>query len=318
MIGIFFKQNYLPIIFILVIHPVFDTWIGRKKPDLSKIKASLFDNFLLLTAVAVYAMWIFCFYFFVTAPSFSDAIVVAISGGLVMGFLGITTSHELVHRPDGLLKWSGFAMLWILNYGHWGVEHVFGHHKNVATPNDPVSAKKNETIYVYLVRAIVGSFVHSFEFEKQKSFFKSKVRLSLSIQIAMNVFIFALFGFNGIIFHWTQSLVAAVLLESVEYIEHYGLARKKMESGLFEPVSDLHSWDCDYYLTNTTLINLGYHSHHHQKPLVPYQDLPSKVGRRLLPWGYSAMILIAFLPPLFFHLMNPRIDQDKKQDVLTA
>ena len=168
------------------------------------------------------------------------------------------------------------------------------------------------------MRAIVGSFLHSFDFEKKKPFFKSKVRLSLTIQLVINSLIFAIFGMNGLIFHWTQSLVAFVLLESVEYIEHYGLARKKMDSGLFEPVNDLHSWDCDYYLTNTTLINLGYHSHHHQKPMVPYQDLPSKVGRRLLPFGYSTMILIAFVPPFFFMLMNPRIDHDKNQNALTA
>lgn len=308
LLGVYFGQNYFAILLVLVLHPIVDTLIGRKQPMTEGLSPLFFDRFLILTVVVVYAVWAYCFYFYLQASSFGQSVLIALTCGLMMGFLGITTAHELVHRPEGPLKWAGFITLWILNYGHWGVEHVFGHHKNVATPLDPVSAKKNENIYFYLVRAIGGSFLHSFSFEKQKSFLRSKVRLSLAIQFLMNLFVVSFWGLNGLIFHWIQSLVAIVLLEGVEYIEHYGLVRKKMDNGLYEPVNERHSWDCDYFLTNAALINLGYHSHHHQKPLVPYQDLPSKVGSRLLPLGYSSMLIMAFLPPLYFQFMNKRIN----------
>jgi len=308
LLGIYFGQNYLAIVLVLVLHPILDTWIGRKQPIPGALSPLFFDRFLILTVVMVYATWIYCFYFYLQAPTSGQALIIALSCGLVMGFLGITTAHELVHRPEGPLKWAGFITLWILNYGHWGVEHVFGHHKNVSTPLDPVSARKNENIYFYLVRAIGGSLIHSFSFEKQKTFFKSKVRLSLFIQLVMNVIVFTVWGLNGLLFHWIQSLVAIVLLEGVEYIEHYGLTRKKMDNGLFEAVNERHSWDCDYFFTNAALINLGYHSHHHQKPMVPYQDLPSKVGSRILPFGYSTMLLMAFVPPMYFRFMNSRLD----------
>lgn len=308
LLGIYFGHNYWAIVLILVIHPLFDTWIGPKKWIMQQKQSPYFDQFLLLSVFTVYIIWFYCLYFFMAAQAFSSAMVIAVACGIMMGFLGLTTAHELVHRPEGRLRWSGFLTLWILNYGHWGIEHVFGHHKNVATTADPVSARKNETLYVYLVRAIGGSFIHSFNFEKQKPFFKNKVKLSLFIQIIINLLVFGLFGFKGLIFHWTQSLVAIILLESVEYIEHYGLVRKKMDNGLYEPVTDQHSWDCDYYLTNAALINLGYHSHHHQKPLVAYQDLPNKLGIRLLPFGYSLMIVIALFPPVFFRMMNPHIE----------
>lgn len=307
LIGIYFGHSYFAILLILVIHPILDTWIGPKRVQTQPLSPLFFDRFLILTALVIYGVWFYCLYFYLHAETLGSAIQIALAGGLVMGFLGITTAHELVHRPGGILKWAGFFTLWILNYGHWGVEHVYGHHKNVATELDPVTARKNENIYFYLVRAIGGSFLHSFEFEKQKSFFKSKVRLSLFIQLLINLAVFGFWGLNGLIFHWVQSLVAIVLLEGVEYVEHYGLVRTKNENGLYEPVTEKHSWDCDFFLTNASLINLGYHSHHHQKPLVPYQDLPNRLGFRKLPFGYSVMILLAFVPPLYYRLMDPKL-----------
>jgi alkane 1-monooxygenase len=318
LLGIYFGHSYLAILLVLVLHPLLDTWIGPKRPQNPAVSPQFFDRFLILTVAMVYMTWFFCLYHFVTAATLSESLFIATACGLVMGFLGITTAHELVHRPGGLLKWLGFATLWILNYGHWGIEHVYGHHKNVATPNDPVSARKNENIFFYLLRAIGGSFFHSFEFEKNKSFFKSKVKLSLFIQLLINLSLFAAFGIAGLVFHWVQSLIAIVLLEGVEYVEHYGLVRKKMDNGLFEPVNERHSWDCDFFLTNAALINLGYHSHHHQKPLVPFQDLPNKLGSRQLPLGYSMMILIAFFPPLYFHIMNPKLEHQKSVEHVTA
>lgn len=307
LLGIYFGQNYLALVLVFAVHPLLDMWIGQKARRVTGLSPLFFDRFLILTVVLEYIIWFYCLYFFIQTESITQALLIAVTCGLVLGVLGITTAHELVHRPEGPLKWAGFIALWILNYGHFGVEHVFGHHKYVATGADPVSARKNENIYFYLVRAIGGSFIHSFEHEKQKPFFKSKVRLSLAVQLGINITVFVFFGVGGLIFHWVQSLVAIILLEAVEYVEHYGLVRQKMSNGLFEPVNERHSWDCDFFLTNAFLINLGYHSHHHQKPLVPYQDLPRQLGSRQLPLGYSGMVLMAFLPPLYFKVMNPKL-----------
>ncbi len=118
LLGVYFGQNYFAILLVLVLHPILDSLIGRKQPLAEGLSSSFFDHFLILTVVVVYAVWAYCFYFYLKAPTFGQGILIALTCGLMMGFLGITTAHELVHRPEGPLKWAGFITLWILNYGH--------------------------------------------------------------------------------------------------------------------------------------------------------------------------------------------------------
>ena len=53
-------------------------------------------------------------------------------------------------------------------YMHYAIEHTFGHHRNVATPIDPSSARKGETIWAFFYRSIVGSYLSAWDLECQR------------------------------------------------------------------------------------------------------------------------------------------------------
>ena len=74
------------------------------------------------------------------------------STGIITGGLGITFAHELIHK-DGVDRQLGMWMLSIVCYGHFAIEHVEGHHKNVATYQDPATSRLGESIYAFLPRS---------------------------------------------------------------------------------------------------------------------------------------------------------------------
>lgn len=293
---------------ILGLHPLLDIAFKTYKVPIGASSAD--DNkanlILLGTPFFLLVFWGIALFSYLNNSGIA-AVGVILSSGLVMGYMGITTAHELVHRQNQIERWLGFFILWLANYGHWGIEHVYGHHKYVATSKDASTARLNESIYFFWLRNIYQIFICSFEHEKNKTFFQSKVKISLLIQFVIAAILFLIFSWQGIVFYFSQGLVAAILLSSAEYLEHYGLLREKKADGNFEPTQDHHSWDCDYYFTNIVLVNLGFHSYHHKKPLVKYPQLPTFIGPQKLPLGYSGMILLAIFPPLFFKIMNPKI-----------
>ena len=236
-----------------------------------------------------------------------------ISLGIITGGFGITVAHELIHR---LKKWEiglGVFILSQVSNSIFRIEHVFGHHRNVGTPKDPVSAPLNQNVYSFIPQAIIGSFKSGIRFESKRvknknlPFWHNRIYHYLVIQIAWLASVGVFFGFKGIILYLSQSLIAITLLELIDYIEHYGLRRKELSPGKFEPVGPEHSWDTNFFLTNTSLFNLGKHSHHHQKAALPYQELTSTKKARQYKLGYSTAIIISLLPPLWFKLINPEL-----------
>lgn len=299
--------NWTVPVVIFIVSPVLEAIVGRRDtPKASEIKLHFFDAYILLAAPFLTLFLGFSLFHYLHSEGW-EAVGILLSSGIVMGFMGLTIVHELMHRKQKLHRWAAYSMLWLVNYGHWGVEHVHGHHKNIATLKDAVTARKNEWLYAFWFRAITQSFLKSLKHDRSKKWWKNRIYFSLAAQTAITATVFALFGWDGLVFHLGQSLTAIVLLESVEYIQHYGLLRKQRPDGSYEPTQQHHAWDCDYYLTNITLINLGYHSFHHRNPFVKYEDLQAQKGTCLMPYGYSGMILMATVPPLFFKVMNPKL-----------
>ncbi len=235
--------------------------------------------------------------------------------GTLMGVLGINVAHELVHRREAGLRACGVYLLALCNFSHWGIAHVFSHHKNVGTPLDSATARKNEWVYHFWFRAYAGGLHEAWQVEQKrlKSFslaglFRHRIYIYFFIKLALAFGVFFFFGPRGLIFWWGQSLVAILLLETVDYIEHYALQRKKNpESSLYEAFRAEHAWDSYRALTNGALMKLGYHSHHHLKASLPYTDLQVSPHSRELPLGYSGMALLALCPPLFMKMMNARL-----------
>ncbi len=240
-----------------------------------------------------------------------------ISVGVVGSMVAINSAHELIHRRSRWLQGTGGLLLASMSYGSFKTEHILGHHQNVATPEDASSAEKGQSFYLFLPQAIIRNICCAAKIEKERlakegsGFWNREneflIWSSVSFLIACMMTI--AYGFSGLVFFLGQSLFGIFLLETVNYIEHYGLRRKTRENGTFEPPGPEHSWNYSSFLTNMFLFQLQRHSDHHQKANRRYQLLRHLHEAPQLPASYAAMILLAWFPLLWFKVMNKRVEQ---------
>lgn len=246
--------------------------------------------------------------------SWPAKIGVALSVG-VLGGVGINTAHEMGHKRDSLKRWLSKITLAQTCYGHFYIEHNRGHHVRVATPEDPASARFGETFWEFLPRSVFGSLRSSWELEAQRLRRQDRSPWHWSNDVlnawAMSVVFFgiliAVFGPALIPFIVIQAIYGFSLLESVNYLEHYGLLRRKLENGRYEVCQPHHSWNSNHLFSNWALFHLQRHSDHHAHPTRRYQSLRNFPDLPRLPSGYFGMYLLAYVPPLWFRLMNPRL-----------
>ena len=231
------------------------------------------------------------------------------------GVLGINVAHELGHRRTKYEKLLAKTLLMTSLYPHFFIEHNYGHHKNVATAADPASARYNELLYAFWLRSIVGSYLHAWKFESERLARKKTSALSLNnemvrftiIEIALLVAIFLLFGIAVLVGFLIAALFGILLLETVNYIEHYGLSRKLVTDTRYEKTTPIHSWNSNHILGRIFLFELSRHSDHHAYPHKKYQVLESYEECPQMPTGYPGMMLLSTVPPLWFWVMNRRV-----------
>ncbi|HEX4923981.1 MAG TPA: alkane 1-monooxygenase [Bdellovibrionales bacterium] len=300
---------HITVLYIAVAHPLAD-WLSHGR--FQKLNTQIFpDVQLWLHAVAQLGLVVWSLWFVSSRElAFGELSGLVFSVGMCTG-ITLTAAHELIHRPARWQRGLGVALLWAANYMHYRVEHVFGHHKKVATPEDPATARRGEGLYAFWLRSILGSFASALELERKRTgrFWNRRNRMLhyFIVQAAGFAAIFAAFGVRGFLFFAAQSLVAVLLLETVHYIEHYGLLRKRNAHGDYEPYAARHTWDSDHFFTNKATFNVGRHSHHHKSPTVPYEKLEVLPDALPLPAGYSAMLLLALAPPLWRAVIDPRL-----------
>jgi len=261
---------------------------------------------------------------------------VALSVG-VLGGVGINTAHELGHKKDALERWLSKITLAQTFYGHFYIEHNRGHHVRVATPEDPASSRMGETLWAFLPRSVWGSLRSSWELEAQRMRRLGKSPLSIRNDVLnawlMSVVLWgallAVFGWALIPFVVIQAVLGFSLLEVVNYLEHYGLLRQKVDeplarrgsntaNGRYERCTPAHSWNSDHIVTNVFLYHLQRHSDHHANPTRRYQTLRSFDGAPNLPSGYASMILLTLVPPLWRKVMDPRLLAHYEGDITKA
>ena len=238
-----------------------------------------------------------------------------LSMGLMCGVFGINLAHELGHRSKIGERFLSKALLMTSLYMHFNIEHNRGHHKHVATKADPSSARPGEALYLFWFRSVIGTWLSAWRIEFSRLKKEGKARFSISnemlrmqlIQILFMVFVYFLFGPRALIFFILAAMVGFLLLETVNYIEHYGLRRKMLDSGNYERVLPRHSWNSDHVLGRTLLFELSRHSDHHFKASRKYQILRYHEDSPQMPTGYPGMMLLALVPPLWFSIMDPRI-----------
>lgn len=245
------------------------------------------------------------------------------SYGLMCGVLGINVAHELGHHPIKLHQRLAQALLLTSQYTHFYIEHNRGHHKNVATPGDPSTARLGEPLMVFWVRSTCQTYMKAWALEgerlkrKKQSLFSLKnlmVRFTL-LQILLVSVVYFVFGPVVLLSYIGAAIIGFLLLETVNYIEHYGLLRKKVSEFRYEDASPQHSWNSDHLMGRSLLFELSRHSDHHYQPAKRYQVLNRWESSPQMPTGYPGMMLLSLIPPLWFAVMNPRLKAYQNRDV---
>ncbi|WP_245402057.1 alkane 1-monooxygenase [Nocardia albiluteola] len=234
--------------------------------------------------------------------------------GIVSG-IGINAAHELGHRAEHLERWLAKIALAQSGYGHFFVEHNRGHHARVATPEDPASARFGESLWAFLPRSVWGGFRSALSLERERLSRQGKRWFNWDNQLlqawSMSVALFGamilVFGYGIIPFLALQAVIGFGLLETVNYLEHYGLLRARRANGRYAGCSPRDSWNSDRLLTNVFLFHLQRHSDHHANPGRRYQTLRTSEQAPQLPYGYATMLVLAMVPPLWRAVMDHRV-----------
>ena len=262
-------------------------------------------------AVTAYVLWVAS----TEMLPWFERIGLAATLGLSNGAVGFTLAHELVHRTNRFEFTAGQILLLGLAYPHYSVEHVRGHHRYVGTPRDPAFARFGESFHLFWPRSVFGQLVSAFRLEAERLSKLGKrawstdnflLRMSL-VQLILLAGLAWWLGPLGLGLFFLHVLVAVVLLEGANYCEHYGLERREIAPGRYEPQSPRHAWDTYGRITNYFTIELGRHADHHGQPGRPYQHLRTQADSPQLPASYGAMITLAMIPPLWFRVMDPRV-----------
>ncbi len=240
------------------------------------------------------------------------AMIINTGGGL--GF-AINLGHEMGHKKSTLERWLAKLALAPACYGHFYIEHNRGHHRDVATPVDPASSRMGESIYRFVLREMPGGFRRAWQLERERLARCGKSPWSLDnevlqpalISLALYGALVAALGWQILPFLLLSAFWGAFQLTSANYLEHYGLLRRKLENGRYEVCQPHHSWNSNHLFSNWALFHLQRHSDHHAHPTRRYQSLRNFPDLPRLPSGYVGMYLLAYVPPLWFRLMNPRL-----------
>ncbi len=247
-----------------------------------------------------------------------ETLGLTLGAGIVASTSGINVAHELGHRPKKFEQVLAQIMLLPSLYQHFFVEHNRGHHKNVATDDDPASAKLGENVFQFWGRSVFDGWRNAWALERERLaksdqpttyWDNDMLRYTLCQTIWLVAILFFL-GWHAFFGAIGMAIISFLLLETVNYIEHYGLRRKILANGRPEPVSPRHSWNSDHELGRIFLYELTRHSDHHFKSTRKYQILRHIDESPQLPFGYPASIMLALLPPLWFQMMDKRVVQN--------
>lgn len=314
---------WFPLFFLFVLLPLADYAIGadasnpRDAAEIERLEARWWYRALTLACLPVQLALLFW-----SAAAWSALPLGAagklgwlLSQGFVSGILAINVAHELIHKRERLEQWAGGALLCTVGYFGFKIEHVRGHHVHVSTPEDASSAPLGATVYPFIARALVANPRNAWRLEAQRLraiglrswHWRNELLWWAGVWAALGAAFAATLGPMALAFFVAQGLVAALTLEIINYVEHYGLERRRLANGRYERTTHLHSWNSNYLLSNLMLFQLQRHSDHHENARRRYQALVHHADSPQLPGGYSAMLLLALVPPLWRRIIDPRV-----------
>ncbi len=314
----FYAFVIIPILELLL--PVDTSNYDQKERQINKNKR-LFDWLLYLNVPIVYGLLVYSLWYVSSnnIPAY-EIIGFLLSLGIVLGTNGINVAHELGHRLKTNERYLGKLLLLPSLYMHFYIEHNFGHHLHAATPEDPATAKYNQTVYSFWFTSVFRQYVSAWRLQQkllkkgQHGIFsvKNDMIWYVLFESLYLLAVFYTFGLFALWFALGAAVVGFLLLETVNYIEHYGLLRFKLPSGRYERVREIHSWNSNHVVGRIVLYELTRHSDHHYKSSKKYQILDYHDISPQMPYGYPTSMVMSFFPPLWFKIMNPKIPIEMK------
>jgi len=313
---------YLTVVYTFIFIPILESntkeYINEYSDDEKKSRNldPFFDFLLYLNIPIVYGIFYVSLNTLVYTNSISEIIGIILSASIVMATNGINVGHELGHRKSLFSRTCSKLLYLPCQYMHFFIEHNYGHHINVATPNDPATAKYKQNLYSFWISSVTKTYISAWRIQlkllrvSKLSFIslKNDMIFYTLFQISFLIFIYLNYGLIITIYSVFMSVVSFLFLETINYVEHYGLLRKINSNGRYERVKPHHSWNSNHTIGRITLYELTRHSDHHFKSSKKYQVLESIEDSPQLPYGYPTSILISFFPPLWFKIMNPLVE----------
>jgi len=303
------------------------------KPDASnhdeQEEQSLLSNrvydFLIYLVIPIQLFFLFFFFDIIDEAhlTFFERLGRLSAMGLLCGVFGINVAHELGHRVIGYEQLMSKILLCTSLYMHFFIEHNRGHHRYVTTPKDPATSRKGETVYAFWIRSCVQSFVSAWRLEAQRLekqglsslHWRNEMIWFQIIQLGLLAFICFVYGWQVMLYFVVAAIMGFLLLETVNYIEHYGLTRQEISPGHYERVMPGHSWNSDHTVGRMMLFELSRHSDHHFLASRKYQVLRHLESSPQMPTGYPGMMLMALVPPIWFHVMHRQLAKFQSANV---
>jgi alkane 1-monooxygenase len=312
---------FLPLVVFYLVIPLLDLWLGEDlgNPPEAAVPALEADpyyrNILFATVPVLWTAVLVNLAFLAThAVPPAAWIATVMATGAVLGF-GLNVSHELGHKRSLLARKVALFNTALGGYGHFSIEHNRGHHRHVSTPEDPASAKMGEGIWRFALREMPGAFQRAWRLEgsrlRRAGFSPwhpgNEILQAAAVTLVVWGASAAVFGAGALAVLLPVALWGAFQLSSANYVEHYGLQRRRLADGHYEQCQPQHSWNSNYLVSNLVVFQLQRHSDHHAHPGRSYQSLRDLPDLPRLPSGYFGMFLLAYFPPLWFRVMDPRL-----------
>ena len=320
--------TFSAVIFAFVVIPLTEMAVGKDSKNLKadeievKKHNKVFDYMLYLNLPIVFGL---LYWAFINVSlfnySFFELVGLSFSVGILLATNAINVAHELGHRKTLFERTLSKTLYIPCLYMHFYIEHNYGHHLKVGTPEDGATAKLNQNVYSFWVRSVTKQYFDAWKKQREllrrsgSGFYsiKNDMLWYLMIQFCYLTGIYIFFNLKVFLFALTVGVISFLFLETINYIEHYGLRRFKNKSGRYEKVREIHSWNSNHSIGRIVLYELTRHSDHHYKSSKKYQTLDCFDKSPQLPYGYPSSILLSLIPPLWFRTINPLVPEEMKK-----
>lgn len=316
---------YIAFVFLFLIIPIIDQTVGGnatnpdEETDVPQLSEKVYYRVITVLCFPLQIITLSWSIYILNTVVFSTpqlAMWVFVTGS-VGAFMSLSVGHELIHRASTWEKTLGQMILTTIGFGSYKVEHIRNHHVHVATSMDPVSAYYNQSVYSFLLQAYYSRFLIAWKLECERMrkigapiiHWRNEVLLWNSIILIGVVILYATLGLSTVLFFIAQCFVAFTAVEIINYVEHYGLRRRKLANGKYERVAPEHSWNSNHFLTCMLQFQIQRHADHHLRAGRRYQVLRHFDESPQLPFGYGIMSTIALIPPVWKAIMNPRVEE---------